>query len=129
MSEINTRIATVIKSSGMTKTAFAKKLGISQPFVSQLANGDSVPGSRTISDICREFGVNETWLRTGEGEMFARKDPDQELMDFIAEITSGDDEFRYWFIRTLAKLPPEAWEGMNKALDTFLSEWQERTKK
>lgn len=29
---------------------------------------------RVITDICREFSVNEHWLRTGKGEMFVKTD-------------------------------------------------------
>ena len=68
MSEINTRIAEVIRASGLTKTAFAERINVSQQHISRLAK-DGTPSDRTIVDICREFGVNERWLRTGEGEM------------------------------------------------------------
>ena len=69
MSEINERISAVIQASGLTKTAFAERLKVSQQHVSRLAK-DGVPSDRTITDICREFGVSESWLRSGEGEMF-----------------------------------------------------------
>lgn len=69
MSTINERIAQVVESSGLTKTAFAAEINISQPYLSQLcfASGKN-PSDRTISDICRIFDVDEIWLRTGEQE-------------------------------------------------------------
>lgn len=87
MSEVNTRIAAVIQASGLTKTAFSRKIGLSQPFVSQLANGDASPSDRTIADICREFNVNEHWLRTGEGEMFSTLSREEEITKFANEKT------------------------------------------
>lgn len=75
MDSINDRIAKCIVATGLTKTAFAKKINLSQPHISKIALGDSVPSDRTIADICREFNVNESWLRTGAGEMF-RKVPE-----------------------------------------------------
>lgn len=75
MEPINSRIAQCIVATGLTKTAFAKKINLSQPHISKIALGDSVPSDRTIADICREFDIDEAWLRTGEGEMF-RRSPD-----------------------------------------------------
>lgn len=66
MSDINSRIQRVIAESGLTKTAFAAKLNVSQQHVSRLSSYGA-PSERTIVDICDKFGVNETWLRTGEG--------------------------------------------------------------
>ena len=70
MDTINERIAHCITVTGLTKTAFAKKINLSQPHISKIALGYTPPTDRTISDICREFHISETWLRTGDGEMF-----------------------------------------------------------
>lgn len=82
MSKINERISAVIQASGLTKTAFAERLKVSQQHVSRLAK-DGAPSDRTITDICREFGVSESWLRSGEGEMFlqlSRRGGDHEVL-------------------------------------------------
>lgn len=50
----------------MTQQAFAERLGFSQNFIWQIEKGERTPSDRTVSDICREFGVREEWLRTGE---------------------------------------------------------------
>lgn len=73
---MNNRIAEIIVALGMKRIEFAKKLGISSPFVSELCNGTKKASDRTIADICREFSVSEEWLRTGEGEMFVPKEED-----------------------------------------------------
>ena len=70
MDTINERIAHCITITGLSKTAFAKKINLSQPHISKIALGYTPPTDRTIADICREFNISETWLRTGEGEMF-----------------------------------------------------------
>ena len=86
---LHERIDALIKALGMKKTEFAKRLNLSQPFVSELCSGRSCPSDRTISDICREFDVNETWLRTGEGEMFIEKSREEEIAAFIGNILKG----------------------------------------
>ena len=123
MSDISSRISTVIKSSGLTKTAFSKKIGLSQPFVSQLASGDASPSDRTIVDICREFGVSEHWLRTGDGEMFVRLSREEEITKFAMSIVRNpDSEFQRRFVSVLAQLTPEQWQLMEQMAHQLLDE-------
>ena len=49
---------------------FGAVIGMGKSAVSRIENGVNGTTDQTIRSICREFGVNETWLRTGEGEMF-----------------------------------------------------------
>lgn len=58
------------KNLNMTQREFAEKLGLSQNFIAQIESGSKIPSDRTVSDICRVFHVAESWLRTGEGEMY-----------------------------------------------------------
>lgn len=66
---MNERIMMILDAYHLKKVDFAKRLNLSQPFVSELCSGAKMPSDRTISDICFEFQINEHWLRTGEGEM------------------------------------------------------------
>ena len=69
MSTMNERIQRIVDFNGLSKTAFGRKINLSQSMVSKLCSGAATPSDRTIADICRVFNVNETWLLTGEGEM------------------------------------------------------------
>ena len=123
MSEINTRIAAVIQASGLTKTAFAERLNVSQSFISRLAIGASAPSDRTIVDICREFGVNERWLRTGEGEMLMHLSREEEIMRFAATVVRDpSSEFQRRFVSVLARLTPEQWKLMEEMARKLLQE-------
>lgn len=127
MSDISSRISTVIKSSGLTKTAFSKKIGLSQPFVSQLASGDASPSDRTIVDICREFGVSEHWLRTGQGEMFVRLSREEEITKFtMSIIRDPDSEFQRQLLATMAKLEPAQWKLMEQMLDDLIAQREKK---
>ena len=108
MSTINERIAAVVKASGMTKTAFAEKINVSQPHVSRMVSGESIPSDRTISDICRVYGVNEIWLKTGVGEMKLPMTLDQQLAQIFADVQVSDDE-RARLVKAFASLPDEAY--------------------
>lgn len=127
MSDISSRISAVIMSSGLTKTAFSKKIGLSQPFVSQLASGDASPSDRTIVDICREFGVSEHWLRTGEGEMFVRLSREEEITKFLMTvIRDPDSEFQRQLLATMAKLEPAQWKLMEQMLDNLIAQREKK---
>lgn len=126
MSEINSRIAAVINASGLTKTAFAERLKVSQQHISRLAK-DGTPSDRTIVDICREFGVSEHWLRTGEGEMFVRLSREEEITKFLMTvIRDPDSEFQRQLLATMAKLEPAQWKLMEQMLDNLISQREKK---
>ncbi len=61
----------------MTQEEFANRLGIKRGAIANYEIGRNAPVDSVIALICREFSVNETWLRTGEGEMFEQRPPDE----------------------------------------------------
>lgn len=114
MTELKDRFVYVIEKKGYSKSKSADLLGVSPAFISQICSGARVPSDRTISDICREFGVDEIWLRTGEGEPFRQESRDEEIMRFAAQTIQGSDEFKKALVSMLAKLDPEDWENLAK---------------
>lgn len=111
MCEMNNRISAIIEAKGIKKTAFAERLNVSQAFVSQLCSGAKQPSDRTIADICREFNVNEIWLRTGKGEMFNPVSRSEVIAQFAGELMKDeDDSFRRRLIEALAVLDEKEWE-------------------
>lgn len=124
MEPINERISKIIDELGIKKTEFAERINVSQPFVSQMCSGNKIPSDRTISDICRVFRVNETWLKTGEGEMFARSNRSNEISDFLGDILSGDPDFRSRLISVLARLNTDQWKLIEEMADMLVEETQ-----
>lgn len=110
---MNIRIAEVRKAVNLTQEKFAAQLGLSRNFLWMIEKGDRVPSDRTIADICREFNVNENWLRTGEGEMFNPQD--EKLAAFIGSLVADDSEpFKRRMVELLADLTPEEWKLLEK---------------
>ena len=103
------RIILVIADSGLTKSRFADRLKITPAFLSQICSGVRMPSDRTISDICREFRVNETWLRTGEGEMRTESTQRDQLELFFGDVLASAPDARSDCLAAMAKLPPEFW--------------------
>ena len=71
---------------GLTQQKFADKLGIKGNAISQYESGRNAPIDAVISLICREFNVNEEWLRTGNGEMFVQRTRADELSSFVDQL-------------------------------------------
>lgn len=124
MESVNERIAFLIKDIGISRSTFADRLHISRPFASELCSGAKQPSDRTISDICRVFGVSEAWLRDGVGEMYVRRSANEELAILVNDLMSDADEsFRKRFVSLLLALPPESWA----AIEDFAKKLQKST--
>ena len=65
------RVKLVRKANKLTLEKFGKQFGMGASSISDIENGRRALTNQTRISICREFNVNETWLRTGEGEMVA----------------------------------------------------------
>ena len=113
---MNERIKLLFEQSGKSKAAIAQALDVTPSYITKLTNkADATPSSRLISAICREFRVEERWLRTGEGEMFVQSTRAQLLADFMADVmTDTEDSARLALVSLLADLDVEDWEAINK---------------
>lgn len=98
------RLKAVRKAVGLTQQEFADRLGIKRGAVANYEIGRNDPIDAVISLICREFNVNETWLRTGEGEMFAKAPTD--IVSEVAE-KLGLNEFEQLILNAYVKLPKQ----------------------
>lgn len=66
--DINQRIRNLRKELGLSQKDFGLKIGLGQAAVSRLEQSKVVVIEQNIRLICETFGINEAWLRTGEGE-------------------------------------------------------------
>lgn len=106
---MNERIKKIRKALGLTQHEFAERLNIGRGTLANYEVGRNEPIDAVISLICREFDVNEHWLRTGEGEMFIQKSPGDEISAFVGDILRGEPDFRQRFITVLARMTPDEW--------------------
>lgn len=109
------RIKELRKALGLTQQKFAEKIGSVQNTITGYETGRRTPSNQVISLICREFNVNEAWLRTGEGEMLVPLTRDDQITDFMADLLKNEDEsFKRRFIAALSKLNESEWELLEK---------------
>ena len=102
---MNTRIKEVRVKAGLSQPEFAERLNLTKNFISLVETGMRKPSDRTVSDICREFGVNEEWLRNGTGEMFAPMSREEEIAEIITNaMKRSPEEERDQLIKSLTSL-------------------------
>ena len=119
------RIKKIRKELDLTQQKFADRIGVKQNTVAQYEMGRNVPIDSVISLICREFNVNEEWLRTGKGEMFVEIPRDEQIASFIGNILKNeDDSFKKRFIAMLKALDEPDWETLEK-MSLLLTEKKE----
>lgn len=105
---INQRIKKLRKVLDLTQQAFADRLGISRGNIATYETREGSPGNSVIALICREFGVNEAWLRTGEGEMFIKRTANDEISAFVdLALCDEPGNIRYRFLSALAAMSEE----------------------
>lgn len=88
---MNERLKKLRKTLDLTQQEFADKLGIKRNTVAQYEIGRNEPIDAVILSICREFNVNEEWLRTGEGEMFEQMTEQQKLLKYTGMLLKDKD--------------------------------------
>ncbi|MCF2569505.1 helix-turn-helix transcriptional regulator [Mediterraneibacter glycyrrhizinilyticus] len=117
------RIKKLRKELDLTQQEFADKLGIKRNTVASYETGKSNLSDGAVSLICREFSVNEEWLRTGKGEMFIEQSQDEQIAAFVGEILKDeDDSFKRRLVSGLAALDDNGWNVLEKFLDSIHKE-------
>ena len=90
-----------------------------------LEKGDRVPSDMVILSICREFGVNEQWLKTGEGSPYIEMTRKQEVESFLGDTLKDDESFRFRLISFLADLTDEQMEHLEELTKILLDHMKE----
>lgn len=119
------RLKELRKSLKLTQQEFADRIGVKRNTIAQYESGRNAPIDAVITLICRTYGVNETWLRTGEGEMFQPKSRNDELLDYARRIAEGDPgSIRAKILTAMTRLTDAQWEVLAQVAAQFLAEAQ-----
>lgn len=103
------RIKEVRKHFGLNQEEFGSRIGIKQQTITAYECGNRVPSNAALTSIVREYGVNESWLRTGKGDPFPPLSVKEQIASFFGEIEGEGEanEATRELIEALAKMPPE----------------------
>ena len=110
------RIKELRKSLSLTQNEFGTRIGLTPNTVTNYETGRRVPSNQVIFSICREFNVNEDWLRNGTGDMFAPISEDEEFDLYVGRISGGSDDFKKKLIKSLCKLSEDEWDVLKKII-------------
>ena len=95
------RLKDLRKALGLTQQEFADRIGIARGNIGAYEVSKNSPSDAVISLICREFNVNEVWLRDGTGEMF--QIPDDEDAALVSEILEHTDRRFYQAVLNIVR--------------------------
>ena len=111
---MNNRIREVREHFKLTQTEFGERLGVSRDVIGNIEyNRLKNPKQKEpiIKLICSTFGVNELWLRTGEGEMFQAMTEDEELAAYLGDVMNDEPaSFRLRLTLEMKNWTPEVWQ-------------------
>lgn len=120
---MDARLKMLRKKLGLTQQEFADRLNIKRGAIANYEIGRNEPIDAVISLICREFGVNEVWLRTGEGgddNMFAKLDPEDRYSISIGKISMTEDSLVQNIVNAVADATPEELRAVEKFMKRCL---------
>ena len=115
------RLRQIFINSGKSQTEIAKKTNVTSAYIWKILNKDNVcPRDLFIKTVCKEFNVNEDWLRTGAGEPTIKRTRNQEIGAFANEVMDLPDEnIKKRLIEALLKLNERDWETLEKIADSL----------
>lgn len=123
------RIKKIRKELDLTQQAFADKIGMKQNTIAQYEMGRTKPSDAIVFSICREFNVNETWLRTGEGEMFEELTEQQKILKYTALLLKDKDSAIANAIQTLIVTYEQLDDASKVTLEKIASQYINNLKK
>lgn len=120
---MNERIRFLRNQLGLSQSEFGARIHVSQNYIWMIEKGSREPSERTISDICRVFGVSLAWLQDGVGEMFVQRSANEELALMVADLMAeSDDSFRKRFVSAFLAFPPDKLAVLEEFIDTLAND-------
>ena len=115
MSNLHERLKKLRKTLDLTQQEFADKLKVPRNTIAGYEVGRSNPSDAAANNICREFNVNEDWLKNGVGEIFLPTDQNTDIAKLTNQLSNEEkDSFKNRVVSMLANLPIEEWEFLEK---------------
>lgn len=112
---MNQRLRKLRKTLDLTQREFGERIGVKGNTIAQYELGRNEPIDAVLSLICREFHVNEKWLREGTGDMFLPTDRNADIAKLTRQLLDEEtDSFKNRFISILANLSTKEWEILEK---------------
>ena len=119
------RIKMLREQLGYSQEAFAKEVGLTKNYISLVENGKRTFAERTLKDICRKFDVREEWLRSGVGEMFIERLPEDEYTRAALMLKKDNDKLAMQAVIEYWKLSPQSKAAIKEYIMNIASKLKE----
>ena len=117
---MNYRIREIRKDNNLTQTEFGERIGVKGNTVTGYEKENRIPSDAIILSICREFNVNEDWLRTGQGEKYLRLSRKETVAAYVGKILGGKvTPLEDTLIEFMAETSPQEWEELARIINRF----------
>ena len=123
---MNERIKELRKHLGLTLEEFGKRLGVTRSAIGHLERGERTLTDQMFLSICREFDVNEEWLRTGEGEMFSLQEDEEAA--YVSELLEDTENPLYDLIKAIMKTYTQTGEKEKAIIKAFAKDLHKNLK-
>jgi len=124
MTILNKRIKKIRQEANLTQREFAEKLGIKQNTVASYEMGRIGISDSVIISICREFNVNEDWIRNGNPPMY--KENSKNFETYLGQISKGNDDFIKDLIEVYMELDQSSRDALREIAKKFVEKQNER---
>lgn len=121
---MNERIKELRLELGLTQEEFGRRLGVTRGAITNIELNKVDPKPLFVSLICREFNVNEQWLRTGEGDKSRPKGRNEELFTFFNAAVEDPDSIKVKLLTVMARLDESQWEVLDRVAHMLAEEVQ-----
>lgn len=117
---MNSRIKEIREAEKLTQEEFGKRIGSARNTIANYETGNRTPSNAVITSICREFNVNEEWLRTGEGEMKIERSEEERFAKNMQAILKTDNDTIIRWANTIAETDPKVLEKVEEFMKKLL---------
>lgn len=101
----------------ITQEALGEPLGLTRANIANIESGRIAVTERVILSISEKFGINEKWLRTGEGDPLDSLARDIQIETFIGNVLRDEnDSFKRRLISALCSLSEDEWGTLERKL-------------
>lgn len=121
---MNERIKAVRLALGISQEEFGKRLGVTRGAITNIELNKVEPKPLFVDLICREFNVNEDWLKNGAEPMFLQRGRNEELSAFFGDLLNGEPDFKHRLISVMSRLSVDQWQMLADMANMLVEEMQ-----
>ena len=119
---MNERIKAVRLALGISQEEFGKRLGVTRGAITNIELNKVEPKPLFVDLICREFNVNEDWLKNGAEPMFLQRSRNEELSAFFGDLLNGEPDFKHRLISVMSRLSVDQWQMLADMANMLVEE-------